>query len=105
MPGCSKLREIRLRQLLRTTRARKSPSLAGLLLLAGNAVALLLPALLVGELTLIYTLSASYHETAGFCCFTTVAHRCRRSPRSFGFIVPGGPIQDRDHGSMRRGVW
>jgi hypothetical protein len=40
----------------------RSPSTrAGLLLLAGNAAALLGPALLLSDLTFIYTLSASYH--------------------------------------------
>lgn len=40
---------------------RGNSSAAGLLLLAGNAVALVGPALFLDDLTLIYTLSASYH--------------------------------------------
>ncbi|HEX9103011.1 MAG TPA: hypothetical protein VF997_12450, partial [Polyangia bacterium] len=40
---------------------RSAPSCAALLLLAGNAVALLAPALFVHDLLLIYTLSATYH--------------------------------------------
>lgn len=40
---------------------RSRTAAAGLLLLAGNAVALLAPALVLDDLTLIYTLSASYH--------------------------------------------
>jgi hypothetical protein len=40
---------------------RARASAAGWLLLAGNAAALLVPALLLDDLTLIYTLSASYH--------------------------------------------
>jgi hypothetical protein len=40
---------------------RGRSSAAGRLLLAGNAVALLAPALFLDDLTLIYTLSASYH--------------------------------------------
>ena len=49
--------------LLRERRLRGSrlSSRAGALLLAGNAGALLLPALLLDDLTLIYALSASYH--------------------------------------------
>ncbi len=45
---------------LRERRVGRSSS-AGLLLLAGNAAALLAPALLLDDLTLIYTLSASFH--------------------------------------------
>jgi hypothetical protein len=51
---------------------------AGLLLCAGNVVALLLPALLVDDLLLIYTLSATYH---GFQYLAYLAAREReRSP-------------------------
>jgi hypothetical protein len=53
-------------------------STAGLLLCAGNVVALLLPALLVHDLLLIYTLSATYH---GFQYLAYLAVREReRSP-------------------------
>jgi len=45
--------------LLRERRA--GPSAAGLLLLGGNALALVGPALIVDDLTVIYTLAASYH--------------------------------------------
>ena len=53
---------------------RRASSTAGLLLLAGNAAALLGPALLLDDLVLIYTLSASYH---GFQYLAYLAERER----------------------------
>ena len=54
VPATAILRERRLA-------GRSASSGAALLLLAGNSVALLVPALLVHDLLLIYTLSATYH--------------------------------------------
>jgi hypothetical protein len=54
VPVTALLRERRLR-------GRRLSSRAGALLLGGNAAALLVPALLLDDLTVIYTLSASYH--------------------------------------------
>jgi hypothetical protein len=42
-------------------RRAREPSRAGLLLLGGNAVALLAPALALRDLTIVYTLSATFH--------------------------------------------
>jgi hypothetical protein len=68
---------------------RRSPSGgAGLLLLCGNSVALLGPALLLSDLTLIYALSASYH---GFQYLAYLVEREReRQPQihSNGVLLP-----------------
>jgi hypothetical protein len=81
VPGVVALREWHL--------GRRSPSRrAGLMLLAGNAVALLGPALVLSDLTFIYTLSASYH---GFQYLAYLAEREReRDPESHpnGALVP-----------------
>jgi hypothetical protein len=67
----------------------RSPSLrAGLLLLGGNGAALLGPALLLSDLTFIYTLSASFH---GFQYLAYLAEREReRHPERHanGVLVP-----------------
>jgi hypothetical protein len=52
--GTALLRELRVR-------GTRLSSAAGALVLGGNAAALLVPALLLDDLTLIYTVSASYH--------------------------------------------
>jgi hypothetical protein len=80
--------------LLRETLApHRGSRRAGLLLLAGNAVALLGPALLLSDLTLVYTLSASYH---GFQYLAYLAEREReRHPESHpnGVLLPlGGAV-------------
>lgn len=63
---------------LRQLRIGGASSKAGLLLCAGNVVALLAPALLVDDLLLVYTLSATYH---GFQYLAYLAVREReRSP-------------------------
>lgn len=73
VPVCAVGRELWIARLARRALpSRARTSLAGTLLVAGNAVALLLPALLLDDLLLIYTLAATYH---GFQYLAYVANR------------------------------
>jgi hypothetical protein len=73
---------IALRQLRSPPRARR----AGLLLLAGNLAALLVPALLLSDLTFIYTLSASYHG------FQYLAYLVEREREQHPELPPNGAL-------------
>jgi hypothetical protein len=84
VPASLLVRELWLRRLVQTA-GRPSPSVAGLLLLTGNAAALLVPALLLDELTLIYTLAASYHGFQYLAYLSGREHdRQARDPLSVG---------------------
>ncbi len=72
--------------LLRERRAPPAARRAGLLLLGGNALALLGPALLLSDLTFIYTLSASYHG------FQYLAYLVEREREAHPELHPNGVL-------------
>jgi hypothetical protein len=69
---------------------RSASSRAALLLLAGNSVALLAPALFVHDLLLIYTLSASYHGFQYLGWLVTRERERAGTPLPTSFLLPLG---------------
>ena len=69
---------------------RSASSGAALLLLAGNSVALLAPALFVHDLLLIYTLSASYHGFQYLGYLVTRERERSDAPQATAVLVPLG---------------
>lgn len=69
---------------------RSGSSRAGLLLLAGNSVALLAPALFIHDLLLIYTLSASYHGFQYLGWLVTRERERAGLPESTSVLLPLG---------------
>jgi hypothetical protein len=69
---------------------RSASSSAALLLIAGNSVALLAPALLVHDLLLIYTLSASYHGFQYLGYLVTRERERSGVPLPTAFLLPLG---------------